>query len=95
MYYRMIRLHFEEDRLEDVTSFLESEEDRMSSIDGLLSADIATTGEGEAMIIAAFDSASNYEASTWVIDAILDGMQPHLTSTPHGHEGAVVYSFRE
>lgn len=94
MYHRMIRLHFEEDALDGLISFLESKEDLMSSLEGLVSADLATTGDGEAMIIATWDSVSDYERSSAALDAILDEMRARLTSTPHGHEGHVVYSFQ-
>ena len=94
MYHRMIRLHFEEDALDELVSFLGSREDRMSSIEGLESTDLVTTGSGEAMIIASWDSVSNYEKTSGQLNAILDEMRTRLTSTPHGHEGTVVYSYR-
>lgn len=90
----MIRLHFEEDALDELVSFLESREDRLSSIEGLKSADLVTTGSGEAMIIASWDTASSYEKTASELDTVLDDMRPQLTSTPHGHEGTVVYSYR-
>lgn len=90
----MIRLHFEEETLEELISFLESKEDLMPSIGGLKSADLVSTGSGEAMIIATWDSSSNYEKTSTELDALLEEMRPRLTSTPHGHEGTVVYSYR-
>ena len=94
MYHRMIRLHFEDHEVDHLTSFLESKKAEMSSIEGLESADLVTTGSGEAMIIATWDSTSDYEKTSGQLNAILEEMRPRLTSTPHGHEGEVVYSYR-
>lgn len=94
MYHRMIRLHFEEDALDWLISFLESREPHMSSTEGLVSVDLVNTGSGEAMIIATWVSASNYQKTSGGLEAMLGEMGDRLTSTPHGHEGNVVYSFR-
>lgn len=94
MYLRMIRLHFEEDRLSELIGYLESNNSRFSSLDGLVSVDLATTGSGEAMIAASWESSADYQASSEETESLLAGMHPLLSSTPHGHEGPVVYSYR-
>jgi hypothetical protein len=62
MYYRMIRLHWSEDSYGDVMSLAESMRDRVEPTGGLMFAELAKTGEGEGMIIAAYESEATYQA---------------------------------
>ena len=93
MFYRMTRLHWNEDDYEDVLSVAESMRDRVEVIDGLVFAELAKTGEGEGMIIAAYRSESGYQAVAAEVSSILGGLAGLLTSTPHGHQGTVALSF--
>lgn len=93
MFYRMTRLHFEEDRFGDMLEFAESMRARVQAISGLVSADIAKTGEGEGMIIAVYQDESDYQMASDEVAAILEGLGDYLTSNPHGHQGTVVFSF--
>lgn len=93
MFYRMTRLHFEEDRFDDLIAVSESLRDRVESIPGLKFADLAKTGEGEGMIIAAYEQESDFQAASGEVAAILDEMAVYLTATLHGHQGTVVLSY--
>jgi hypothetical protein len=95
MFYRMTRLHFEEERLDDLLSFAETLRGQVQAIDGLRFADIAKTGEGEGMIIAGYENESDYEAVAAEVATMLGELGEYLTSTPHGHQGTVVFSFGE
>ncbi len=93
MFYRMTRLHWKEDDYEAVLSLAESMRGRIEAIDGLRFADLAKTGEGEGMIIAAYRSESDYQAASEEVASILGELGRLLTSTPHGHQGTVALSF--
>jgi hypothetical protein len=93
MYYRMTRLHWSEDRFDEVLSLAESLRDRVEAINGLVFAEFATTGEGEGMIIAGYESEADYQTASREVASILGELTRLLTSTPHGHEGSVVLSF--
>ncbi len=93
MFYRMTRLHWDEDRYEDVLSLAESMRSRVEAISGLLFAELARTGLGEGMIIAAYRSEADYQAASAEVASILEGLTRLLTSTPHGHQGTVVLSY--
>lgn len=93
MFYRMTRLHFEEERFDGLLQFAETMRSRVEAIGGLVSADIAKTGEGEGMIIAAYEDESDYQSAAGEVASILEGLGEYLTSTPHGHAGTVVFSF--
>ena len=93
MFYRMTRLHWDEDDYEELLSTAESMRDRVEAIDGLMFAELAKTGEGEGMIIAAYRSESDYQAASAQVASILDDLDRLLTSTPHGHQGSVALSF--
>jgi hypothetical protein len=93
MFYRMTRLHFDEDRFEELVESAASLRDRVEGIAGLRFADLIRTGGGEGMIISSYHDNSTFQASARVETGILDELATLLTSTPHGHEGSVVLSF--
>lgn len=93
MYYRMIRLHWSDDSYDSVMSLAESMRDRVEAIGGLMFAQLVSTGKGEGMIIAAYQSEANYQAASGEVASILDELAQLLTSTPHGHEGTVILSY--
>jgi hypothetical protein len=93
MYYRMTRLHWSEDRFDDLLSLMESLRDRVEAINGLIFVELAKTGEGEGMIIAGYESEADYQIASGEVASILGELTGLLTSTPHGHEGTVVLSF--
>jgi heme-degrading monooxygenase HmoA len=93
MFYRMTRLHWSADRYDDVVSMAESMRSRVEAISGLMFAELATTGEGEGMIIAAYQSEADYQAASAEVESILGQLGRLLTSKPHGHQGTVVVSY--
>jgi hypothetical protein len=93
MYYRMTRLHWNEDRFDDVLSLAESLRDRIEAIKGLLFAELAKTGEGEGMIIAGYESEADYQIASGEVASIVGVLSRLMTSTPHGHEGTVIVSY--
>jgi len=93
MYYRMTRLHWNEDRYDDVMALAESMRDRVEAIDGLVFAELAKTGKAEGMIIAGYESEADYQAASGEVASILGELARLLTSVPHGHEGGVVLSY--
>jgi hypothetical protein len=93
MFYRMTRLHWSEDDYEDLLSVAESMRDQVGAIDGLLFAELAKTGEGEGMFIAAYRSESDYHAASTQVALVFGELDRLLTSTPHGHQGTVAVSF--
>lgn len=93
MFYRMTRLHFEEDEFEALMHLAESLRGRIEGIVGLEFADLAKTGEGEGMMITAYRDEADYVTAAGEVAEILGALTEVLTSTPHGHEGTVVLSF--
>lgn len=92
MFYRMTRLHWDKDRNDDLNALAESLRARMEAIEGMQFAELVATGEGEGMIIAAYEDESDYRAGAEVavVEASFADM---LTSKPHGHHGTVVVSY--
>lgn len=89
MFYAMTRLHFDESRLDELMEKAESIRGRVEAIDGLLFAELIETGEGQGMIIAAYD----HEPTTDSMGVLLEEWSNLLTSAPHGHEGTVVLRY--
>jgi hypothetical protein len=56
-------------------------------------AEFVKTGDGEGMIIAAYQSEANFQAVSGEVASILSELARLLTSTPHGHEGTVILSY--
>jgi hypothetical protein len=93
MFYRMTRLHWNEDDYEGVLALAESMRVRVEAVDGLRFAELAKTGEGEGMIIAAYQSETDFQVSSDEVSSILGDLTRLLSSTPHGHQGTAVLSF--
>ena len=94
MFYRMTRLHFAEDRYDDLVDLITSLRDRVEGIPGLRFADLIRTGEGEGMIISSYRDEKTFRESARGESALFDDLSSLLTATPHGHEGSVVLSFQ-
>ena len=94
MFYRMTRLHFAEDRFEELVESATSLRDRVEGIAGLRFAELIRTGEGEGMIISSYHDSIAFQESAAAEAAVLDELADLLTSTPHGHEESVVVSFQ-
>lgn len=84
MFYRMTRLHFAEDRFDDLVELATSLRDRVEGIAGLRFADLIRTGEGEGMIISSYRDGLAFEASARAETGVLDDLADLLKSTPHG-----------
>lgn len=93
MFYRMSRLHFDDDRFADLVSWAGSVRPRVQEITGLVFADIARTGPGEGMILAGYDSEEDYESARSTVAALFEEMAPYLTDRPHTHAGTSDFSF--
>lgn len=92
MFYQMTRLHWDDENFDELVSATESMRSQVESIEGLIFADLAKTGDGEGMIIAAYGSETEYHAASSAVESVIGQLDRLLTSTPHGHEGTVVVS---
>ena len=93
MFYRMTRIHFDEARFDDLMNWAESARLQIEAIDGFEFADLVRTGEGEGMVVAAYDNESSYQDAAETVAAVLSEMAAYLTNVPHTHEGTVVLSY--
>ncbi len=93
MFYRMTRIHFDEGRFDDLVNWAESVRQRVEAIDGFMFADLVRTGEGEGMVVAAYDSEADYQAAADTVAEVLGEMGSFLTSAPHTHAGTVALSY--
>jgi hypothetical protein len=95
MYYRMTRLHWDENEFDALMTWARSIGDRVEGIDGLKFADLVRTGDGQGMVMAGYETEDHYRAASGTVASILEEMSDFLTDTPHGHEGASVLSFKQ
>jgi len=64
VFYRMSRLHFDDDRFGELIAWAESVKPGAQEITGLVFADIARTGPGEGMILAGYEREEDDEIFT-------------------------------
>jgi hypothetical protein len=95
LFYRMSRLHFDEDRFAGLVSWAESVKPRVQEIPGLVFADIARTGPGEGMILAAYEREEDFESARATVAELFEEMAPLLTDRPHTHAGSSDFSFMD
>ncbi len=91
MYYRMTRLHWDEDRYDDLLAWAAATKDRVEALDGLLFAGLVRSGPDNGMIISAYETEEAAESAD--TGPLMDELADFLTKTPHGHEGVVVQSY--
>lgn len=94
VFYRMSRLHFDDERFDELVTWAESAKPKVEEIDGLVFADIARTGSGEGMILAGYESEADFEAAKETVSGLFDEMSPFLTDRPHTHAGTTEFSFK-
>ena len=94
MFYRMSRLHFDDDRFDALLAWADSVKPKVQEIEGLVFADIARTGSGEGMILAGYESESDFEAARATVTELFDDMAGYLTDRPHTHAGSSDFSFK-
>lgn len=95
MFYRMSRLHFDDDRFDELIAWAQSVKPRVQGIDGLVLADIARTGSGEGMILAGYETESDFEAARETVSGLFEEMAGFLTDRPHTHAGSSDFSFKD
>ena len=93
MFYRMSRLHFDDERFSELLEWAESTKPRVAQIEGLVFADIARTGSGEGMIIAGYETEADFIAVRDEVSGMIRDMAEYLTDRPHTHAGSSEFSF--
>jgi hypothetical protein len=94
MFYRMSRLHFDEEQFDDLLAWAESAKPRVDQISGLVFADIARTGTGEGMILAGYENESDFNTAKETVTGLFDEMAEYLTDWPHTHAGSAIFYFK-
>jgi len=95
VFYRMSRLHFDDDRFGELLAWAETVKPGVQDIEGLVFADIARTGPGEGMILAGYQSEADFEAVRGDVGELFEEMASYLTDRPHTHAGSSEFSFKD
>jgi hypothetical protein len=90
----MSRLHFDDDRFDDLLAWAKSVRPKVEEFSGLVFADICRTGSGEGMIIAGYEEESDFEVVRSDVAELFDEMADYLTDRPHTHAGSAAFSFK-
>lgn len=87
MFYRFTHIHFDDDRYGELLDWADSVREDVESIAGFQFAELARTGQGEGMIVAAYRSEADFDAASEVVARVLGGMAHYLSAPPHTHAG--------
>lgn len=93
MFYSMTRLHYPEERLDELLELAGRASGRLREVPGLEKAHFVSTGDGEGMLMAVFHDEEAHQAAADMVGTFLAEIDELLTSPPHGHEGTVVARF--
>jgi len=93
-YYRLTRIHFDDDRYDGLLDWSETVRDDVEAIDGLEFAALCRSGSGEGMVTAAYASEDDFSRATGVVARVMGGIAEYLTSEPHMHAGTSDRTFR-
>ena len=93
MFYRMSRLHFDDDRFADLLAWAQTVQRQVQDIQGLVFAGIVRTRAGEGRIVAAYEAETDFEAASEVVADLFEGAATYLNDHPHTHAGSSAFSF--
>ncbi len=94
MFYRVTRYEYPEERYDEILAWANTKTDQLRAIAGLQSVDTFSSGPGEAMIVAAYDSEDDFNAAADTVMALLGEMAGFMTSAPMTSSGTVDWTTR-
>ena len=94
MFYRVTKYDFAPERYDEILAWADSNADKIRSIDGLIAVDTFIAGEGDAMIVASYESEAAFTAGSETVARILGDMGQFMTSAPMTSSGTVDWTTR-
>lgn len=94
MFYRVTRYQYPEARYDEIVAWADSKVAELRSIRGLQFVDEFTSGPGEAVIVAAYESEADFQAAAEMAQALFAEMAQFLTAPPVTSSGTVTWTTR-
>ena len=94
MFYRVTRYGFAPEDYDAILALANSRTDELRAIAGLMFVDTFIAGEGEAVIVAAYENEDAFSAASETIMSILGEMAQLMTGAPMTSSGTVDWTTR-
>ena len=73
-------------------AYCDGQRENIKAVNGIETVDVIEVGEGQAVIIARYDSEESAVAATETVQEILGGMAEYMTAPPNRKGGPIMWS---
>ena len=91
MHYRITSMKFNPDNRAEFLAYADSVREEMSAIAGVQFIETVELGEGEATVLAKYDTKANADAAVPTVQRIMGGMASYFTAPPVQKDGGVMW----
>lgn len=92
MSFRVTDINFDPSRREELLAYCDGQRENIKAVNGIETVDVFEVGEGQAVIIARYDSEESAVAATETVQEILGGMAEYMTAPPNRKGGPIMWS---
>ena len=92
MSFRVTDINFDPSRREELLAYCDGQRENIKAVNGIETVDVIEVGEGQAVIIARYDSEESAVAATETVQEILGGMADYITAPPNRKGGPIMWS---
>ncbi|HHZ79045.1 MAG TPA: hypothetical protein EYM80_09755 [Deltaproteobacteria bacterium] len=92
MSFRVTDINFDPSRREELLAYCDGQRENIKAVNGIETVDVIEVGEGQAVIIARYDSEESAVAATETVQEILGGMAEYMTAPPNRKGGPIMWS---
>ena len=92
MSFRLTDINFDPSRREELLAYCDGQRENIKAVNGIETVDVIEVGEGQAVIIARYDSEESAVAATETVQEILGGMAEYMTAPPNRKGGPIMWS---
>ena len=92
MSFRVTDINFDPSRREELLAYCDGQRENIKAVNGIETVDVIEVGEGQAVIIARYDSEESAVAATETVQEILGGMASYMTAPPNRKGGPIMWS---
>ena len=92
MSFRVTDINFDPSRREELLAYCDGQRENIKAVNGIETVDVIEVGEGQAVIIARYDSEESAVTATETVQEILSGMAEYMTAPPNRKGGPIMWS---
>ena len=95
MHYRITKVHHEPGKRDDIIAYLETKDEDIRSIEGLLSVRMIEISETESIAISKYENEQQLTMAEEKFKEIMGGMMPFMTAPPEVNNGDECWSIEK